>query len=119
VKALPYPFHTKEQFAAVQSNPIGKEWNTGDIFRKLITPAVTTTVNNLLFLVPVLLVLLFHYFPCLFSMFLSHKFFSLNKAGGNIEPLQSFMGVGPTKPPSYKQHNNKNKGKPKNLSSLK
>jgi U3 small nucleolar RNA-associated protein 14 len=37
---VPHPFQTKEQYERTLSNPIGKEWNTTQIFKKLIQPQI-------------------------------------------------------------------------------
>jgi len=45
VKELPYPYSNADQFDRAHINPIGREWNTADIFKRLITPAVTTKMG--------------------------------------------------------------------------
>ena len=45
VKELPYPYTNAAQFNRAHINPIGREWNTADIFKRLITPAVTTKMG--------------------------------------------------------------------------
>ncbi|CAG8783383.1 8620_t:CDS:2, partial [Racocetra fulgida] len=42
---IPYPFETREQYERSLRTPIGKEWNTHEVFQKMITPRVITKMG--------------------------------------------------------------------------
>jgi U3 small nucleolar RNA-associated protein 14 len=45
---VPYPFKTREQYEASLRNPLGKEWNTHEVFQKLTMPRVTTKMGAII-----------------------------------------------------------------------
>ncbi|RHZ79054.1 hypothetical protein Glove_152g42 [Diversispora epigaea] len=42
---IPHPFETKEQYERSLRTPIGNEWNTREVFQKMITPRVITKMG--------------------------------------------------------------------------
>ncbi|CAG8630072.1 15839_t:CDS:10, partial [Gigaspora rosea] len=42
---IPYPFETREQYERSLRTPVGKEWNTNEVFQKMITPRVVTKMG--------------------------------------------------------------------------
>ncbi|CAG8600169.1 9919_t:CDS:10 [Dentiscutata erythropus] len=42
---IPHPFETREQYERSLRTPIGKEWNTNEVFQKMITPRVVTKMG--------------------------------------------------------------------------
>ena len=48
VKELPVQFQSSKQFDALMSMPVGKEWNTGDSYKRLIQPDLLTKAGSII-----------------------------------------------------------------------
>ncbi|CAG8607857.1 2819_t:CDS:10 [Paraglomus brasilianum] len=45
---VPYPFETREQYEASLRAPIGREWNTQEVYQKMIKPRVITKMGTII-----------------------------------------------------------------------
>ncbi|CAG8470267.1 16827_t:CDS:10 [Acaulospora morrowiae] len=45
---IPHPFETREQYERSIRTPLGREWNTRDIFQKMIMPRVITKIGDVI-----------------------------------------------------------------------
>ncbi|CAG8573767.1 2092_t:CDS:10 [Ambispora gerdemannii] len=45
---IPYPYETREQYERSLRNPLGKEWNTYEVFQKMVKPRVTTKMGTII-----------------------------------------------------------------------
>ncbi|CAG8467183.1 1318_t:CDS:2 [Acaulospora colombiana] len=45
---IPYPFQTREQYERSLRTPLGEEWNTREIFQKMIMPRVVTKMGGII-----------------------------------------------------------------------
>lgn len=48
VKELPAQYQSTKQFETLMSLPVGKEWNTGDSYRRLIQPDLLTKAGSII-----------------------------------------------------------------------
>lgn len=48
VKELPAQFSSTKQFDALMSMPVGKEWNTGDTYKRMIQPDLLTKAGTII-----------------------------------------------------------------------
>ena len=48
VKELPAQYQSTKQFDALMSMPVGKEWNTGDSYKRLIQPELLTKAGSII-----------------------------------------------------------------------
>jgi U3 small nucleolar RNA-associated protein 14 len=48
VKELPPQYQSTKQFETLMSLPVGKEWNTGDSYRRLIQPDLLTKAGSVI-----------------------------------------------------------------------
>ena len=48
VKELPHPYNSTKQFDALMSMPVGKEWNTGDSYKRMIQNDVITKAGSII-----------------------------------------------------------------------
>ncbi|CAG8469082.1 4136_t:CDS:2 [Ambispora leptoticha] len=45
---VPYPYETREQYERSLRNPLGKEWNTYEVFQKMVKPRVITKMGTII-----------------------------------------------------------------------
>lgn len=45
---IPHPFKTREQYENSLRTPVGKEWNTTEVFQKMVLPRVTTKLGKVI-----------------------------------------------------------------------
>lgn len=48
VNELPAQYQSTKQFDALMSMPVGKEWNTGDSYKRLIQPELLTKAGSII-----------------------------------------------------------------------
>ncbi|CAB4446072.1 unnamed protein product [Rhizophagus irregularis] len=45
---IPHPFETREQYERSLRTPLGKEWNTQEVFQKIVTPRIITKMGTVI-----------------------------------------------------------------------